>query len=583
MSDVMAHNSTGMCVLRDDQGSGSARPRARSSATVTIGAAVFLAAAAVVATPGAAFAGSSSAATPGPTTSPSTSGAPTTNSSPSASSPPTTTPTSDPTASPTATSSATALTATSAAPAASRAQAPRPAATRKAAGGVDPPIATGCPAHTIVGSTFTLTADCDTTATLTVPDGVTVDGAGHSITAHDPAGGSFTGAVVTNEAGATSMSLTNLTVRGTGFATVCGGTLIGVLFNDAGGAMTNVTVRDITQHSGCILGINIRVNALAGTARTVTMSNVTSTGFQRSGLVASGQATVNVTGSTFGPADAVPAGLVAQNAVQYGVGGAGGNFSGNTVVGRGYGGATSESTGMLLFTASNVTIADNTMTGEADVGIAVAGGSTNVLIDHNAIGRTGAVPPDASGFGVSVDASSVAGTSLVCNTFSGWNVATDGISQPPCILTTSVPSGTVGAGYSHKLAATVTSPPGTWAVSGGALPPGLSLAADGTISGTPTAAGTFTFEVTVTDANGATATHSFTIVVSAAAPATTPPTVPPEQAGGLSSTGPPPGTWPALCTSAALLLLGSALIWAARRPRGRHRGDANSDDVWQAL
>jgi parallel beta-helix repeat protein len=432
----------------------------------------------------------------------------------------------------------------------------------------DPPIATGC-AGTTSGTTFTLTADCDTTATLTVPDGFTVDGAGHTITAHDPVGGFFKGPVVTNASGATSMTLTDLTVRGTGFATDCTGTLIGVLFNDAGGALTHVTVQDITQHSGCILGINIRVNALAGTARTVTVTGVTSTGFQRSGLVSSGQATVNVTGSTFGPADVVPAGLVAQNAVQYGVGGAGGTFTGNTVVARGYGGSTSESTGILLFTASNVTLANNTITGMGDVGIAVAGGSTGILIKDNAIGRTAGVPPDATGFGVSADSASAPGTSLVCNTFSGWNAATDGVNQPPCILTTSVPKATVGVGYTEQLDATVTSPPGTWSVSGGALPPGLTLAADGTVSGTPTAAGTYTFAATVTDAQGVASTRSFTIVVAAAAPtpSPTPSTAPPATGPELAQSGPSSGTGPLVGVAAALLVSGALLLLASRRPR----------------
>ena len=44
----------------------------------------------------------------------------------------------------------------------------------------------------------------------------------------------------------------------------------------------------------------------------------------------------------------------------------------------------------------------------------------------------------------------------------------------------------------------------------------MSLAADGTITGTPTTAGTFTFTVTATDALGGTSTHSFTIIVTAA-------------------------------------------------------------------
>jgi hypothetical protein len=75
-------------------------------------------------------------------------------------------------------------------------------------------ITTAC-TGTLSGTTFTLTADCDTTAPLTVPNGVTVDGGGHTITAHDITGihNSFVGAVVTNATGATSMTLQNLTIE----------------------------------------------------------------------------------------------------------------------------------------------------------------------------------------------------------------------------------------------------------------------------------------------------------------------------------------------------------------------------------
>jgi hypothetical protein len=43
------------------------------------------------------------------------------------------------------------------------------------------------------------------------------------------------------------------------------------------------------------------------------------------------------------------------------------------------------------------------------------------------------------------------------------------------------------------------SPPFTWAITAGAAPPGLTLGADGVLSGTPTAAGSFAFTVTATD------------------------------------------------------------------------------------
>lgn len=55
----------------------------------------------------------------------------------------------------------------------------------------------------------------------------------------------------------------------------------------------------------------------------------------------------------------------------------------------------------------------------------------------------------------------------------------------------------------------------TWSLRSGQLPPGLSLSASpGRITGTPSAAGTFTFLVRVTDSRGAFAERSFSITVS---------------------------------------------------------------------
>ncbi len=70
------------------------------------------------------------------------------------------------------------------------------------------------------------------------------------------------------------------------------------------------------------------------------------------------------------------------------------------------------------------------------------------------------------------------------------------------------------------LSLTFTAPPAgqvgvTWSVSSGSLPAGISLSADGTLSGTPTATGTSSFTVKVTDANSQTATQATSITISA--------------------------------------------------------------------
>jgi hypothetical protein len=45
--------------------------------------------------------------------------------------------------------------------------------------------------------------------------------------------------------------------------------------------------------------------------------------------------------------------------------------------------------------------------------------------------------------------------------------------------------------------------------------PGLTLAANGTLSGTPTTAGTFNFTVRATDANQCTSTRAYTLTIGA--------------------------------------------------------------------
>jgi Carboxypeptidase regulatory-like domain len=62
-------------------------------------------------------------------------------------------------------------------------------------------------------------------------------------------------------------------------------------------------------------------------------------------------------------------------------------------------------------------------------------------------------------------------------------------------------AGTVGTPYNTAFASTGGVGPYTYAVTAGALPTGLTLNPDGTSSGTPTAAATFTFDITVTDSN----------------------------------------------------------------------------------
>lgn len=74
-------------------------------------------------------------------------------------------------------------------------------------------------------------------------------------------------------------------------------------------------------------------------------------------------------------------------------------------------------------------------------------------------------------------------------------------------------SGTVGSPYSTTFTASEGITPYTWTASGN-VPPGLTLnSASGVLSGTPTTAGQFTFEVRVSDPTTGSATKSFQITV----------------------------------------------------------------------
>jgi large repetitive protein len=75
--------------------------------------------------------------------------------------------------------------------------------------------------------------------------------------------------------------------------------------------------------------------------------------------------------------------------------------------------------------------------------------------------------------------------------------------------------GTLGTAYSETIGAQGGSSPYSFSVSSGSLPTGTSLnSSTGVISGTPSAPGSFSFTIGVTDANGITGAQAFTIGVS---------------------------------------------------------------------
>ncbi|MGB6974974.1 MAG: putative Ig domain-containing protein [Terracidiphilus sp.] len=80
---------------------------------------------------------------------------------------------------------------------------------------------------------------------------------------------------------------------------------------------------------------------------------------------------------------------------------------------------------------------------------------------------------------------------------------------------TTLPAGYTGSNYSQQLAATGGTGAGTysWAVTGGSLPVGVTLSSGGLLSGHPTATGTPSFTVTVTDTAHNTANATFGVTI----------------------------------------------------------------------
>jgi uncharacterized repeat protein (TIGR01451 family) len=108
------------------------------------------------------------------------------------------------------------------------------------------------------------------------------------------------------------------------------------------------------------------------------------------------------------------------------------------------------------------------------------------------------------------------GTSLGSTT-SAASVTISYLTSSTLTITASSPlsGGSVGHFYSQTLAATGGTGSYTWARTSGSLPAHLSLSSGGVISGTPTANGTSTFTVLVTDSALNTASKTFSLTVGA--------------------------------------------------------------------
>ncbi len=94
----------------------------------------------------------------------------------------------------------------------------------------------------------------------------------------------------------------------------------------------------------------------------------------------------------------------------------------------------------------------------------------------------------------------------------------DPLAQPFYIQTATLPDGALGQPYNHVLIVSGGTAPYTWAVTWGALPDGVTLGADGSLTGIASSEGGYQFGITVTDSTGLQASQSYQEVFIGAPP-----------------------------------------------------------------
>ncbi|WP_181883661.1 putative Ig domain-containing protein [Sphingorhabdus pulchriflava] len=101
------------------------------------------------------------------------------------------------------------------------------------------------------------------------------------------------------------------------------------------------------------------------------------------------------------------------------------------------------------------------------------------------------------------------------------------VAAPTIVVTpTALPAAIAGQAYTATLSASGAVAPYSYTLTGGALPTGVTLAANGQLSGTPTVSGSFAFAVQVRDANGQTGAANLTLGVGVPTLTITPATLP---------------------------------------------------------
>jgi hypothetical protein len=239
------------------------------------------------------------------------------------------------------------------------------------------------------GNTWTLDSDCTVDGSLVVPDGVTLDGAQHTIIAIDPLNGAFRGGIIVS--GGASATVVNTVITAVMLTNVCQEgheRLRGIYFNGASGVIRGNTILNVNKGaSACQEGnaIEVRNLDLSGRPTTVEIADNVVDGFQKSGVVVSGHVDATIRGNSIGPSAAQR--LIVSNGIQAGAG-ARATIDLNTVAGNSWNAGDAAATAILLVnTAPGTLVRGNVIVGNADVGIYVM--ADGVRVERNRLTDTG--------------------------------------------------------------------------------------------------------------------------------------------------------------------------------------------------
>ena len=189
----------------------------------------------------------------------------------------------------------------------------------------------------------------------------------------------------------------NLTVDGNDVGNNYADGFLGVAFYNAGGTVDHVAVTNIENNpfNGVQDGVAIYADNADSVAHTLNITNDTLTHYQKNGMALFGDGlTIDVSHNVVTGEGDTP--LIGQNGIEVGFG-ATGTISNNTVSGNEYSGtnpaapggpdqfADTQSTGLLLFGTSNLTVTGNTVDGN-DIGI--YNNTDNAVISGNILGST---------------------------------------------------------------------------------------------------------------------------------------------------------------------------------------------------